>query len=331
MTVTSKSTIPPMFIQKVTRYYAALAREQSPDDPIGRQFIPSPAEERRAPGELDDPLGEAGASPAPRLVQRYPDRALLLVTDRCAVHCRHCFRRHFTGRGGRVIGAAELAAALDYLRGRPAVRELLLSGGDPLTLPDGRFFGLLAAIRRARPDLALRVASRLPVVLPARFTPRLIAGLAAYRPLRLATQFNHPRELTGRSAGLLDALAAAGVPVLNQTVLLRGVNDQAGLLEELFRGLAARSARPYYLFQADLAAGTAHLRVNLMRGLAIAAELRRRLPAEIMPGYAVDLPGGGGKLDLLAAEPLRREDDRWIYRGMDGREYAYPIEAEEAQ
>jgi lysine 2,3-aminomutase len=248
---------------------------------------------------LQDPLGEAGVQAAPGLLHRYPDRALLLVTDCCAAYCRHCFRRRYTRRRHvRLPGPLRLQPAVAYVEAHPEVRELILSGGDPLLLPDRRLRALFARFRHYRPELAFRIHTRLPVVLPARVTPALAALLRRFRPLRMVVQVNHPRELAEGCLQAVRRLTEAGIPVLNQSVLLRGVNDDPGVLAELFRAQAAAGIRPYYLFQPDLAVGTSHLRPSLAEGLRLFEAARRLCPAELLPRYVRDLPGGGGKVAL---------------------------------
>jgi len=282
----------------------SLIDPQDPGDPIRRQFFPRAQELEAHPEELADPLGEEGVRKAPGLLHRYPDRALLLVTERCAAYCRHCFRRRFTGRGRRPApGPGALERAAGYLKEHREVRELILSGGDPLMLADRKLAALLALFRRHRPELAFRIHTRLPVVLPERVTPELIALLSGCRPLRVVLQVNHPRELADDFLQAVRRFIQAGIPVLDQSVLLKGVNDDPPVLAELFRALADAGIRPYYLFHPDLAAGTAHLRPSLEEGLRLFAQLRLLCPAELLPRYVRDQPGGGGKVELSPASP----------------------------
>jgi len=249
---------------------------------------------RCAPEELADPLGEEIVQPVPGLLHRYRDRVLLLTTGRCAAYCRHCFRRRLSGRAGQ----AAFPAAAEYVRKHTEVRELILSGGEPLLLPDTKLEGLLAGFRRARPDLAFRIHTRMPVALPARVTRVLAALLGRFQPLRVAVQVNHPRELAPAAREAVRRLQAEGLPVLSQSVLLRGVNDRPDVLAELFRALTAAGIRPYYLFQPDLARGTAHFRTPLPRGLELVAEARALCGGGPVPRYVQDLPGAGGKVPL---------------------------------
>ena len=309
---------------RVTQYYAALAESRNPAcDPIAAQFVPRLAERRLSPEESEDPLSDQGNEAVPRLVHRYRDRVLILVTDRCAAYCRHCFRRHFTGRGAGTVSVEQLDAMRAYLARHPEVGEILLSGGDPLTLDDAELDRVLTVFYDLNAAYVVRVCTRVPVVMPSRITQALSEQLGRREGLWLATQVNHPRELTPefvRAAGLLQR---AGVPVLNQAVLLRGVNDDPDTLCDLFRGLARARVKPYYLFQADLAAGTSHFRVEIEEGLALMQELRRRISGLSLPIYALDLPGACSKINLEAAL-VRTEDRAYVLRDTDGREHRYP-------
>jgi lysine 2,3-aminomutase len=273
------------------------------------------------------------------LIHQYRDRALLLAGGSCAGYCRHCFRRVWIGQQAvqnatvetpnGFISGAELAPVSAYLGVHPEIREILVSGGDPLTAPDEALARLFAVLRDARPGVGLRLCTRAAVTDPDRLSPALIDLLRQYRPLRMSVHINHPRELAGQARRALAACADAGIPVLVQTVLLRGVNDDPAVLEELFRECRDLGLSPYYLFQLDLAPGTRHFRTPLKRGLAIYGELGKN-GAGRLPVYAVDLPGGGGKIALhggVIAE--EREDPRgrvYLLRGPDGRLWTYPAD-----
>ena len=273
------------------------------------------------------------------MVHRYPDRVLVLVTDECAVYCRHCFRRYFSSHRAGVITDAQLQQIAEYTAAHPEVHEIILSGGDPLTLSDerlGRVLEILhSTVQWADPGrtVVFRLATRMPVVLPQRLTPDLAVLLAKYAPVFVITQFNHPNEITEQSRRAVGELVRRGLPVLNQAVLLKGVNDSAEVLASLFQGLLDIRVKPYYLFQGDLAAGTAHFRVPLSRGFQLMRELRRRISGLAMPVYAVDLPGGGGKIPLtenyLHSHQAASDDRPGWYRftGPDGRNYYYPDES----
>ncbi|MBU8913742.1 MAG: KamA family radical SAM protein [Spirochaetales bacterium] len=295
-------------------------------DPLRRQFIPTAAELETQPYELADPLGEERYSPVPRLIHRYPDRALLLVTDQCVVHCRYCFRSRFTGGSHGGISRDELRAVESYLAAHTEIRELILSGGDALMLGDGALADVLDAARHARPDIVFRVATRIPVVMPGRVTAELARLLRARAPLWVVVQANHPDELHAEASQALSVLADAGIPVINQTVLLAGVNDDAKTLDELFTALVRLRVKPYYLFQADLAPGTSHFRVNVERALWIVAELRRRLSGLAMPVFAVDIPGGAGKVPLEPSALIGEDESGYRLRAADGHVHHYPKE-----
>ncbi|MFW5684300.1 MAG: KamA family radical SAM protein [Spirochaetota bacterium] len=311
----------------VTSYYASLARSRDPNhDPIAAQFVPRPEEAVTLPYETDDPIGDEQYRVGARVLHHYRDRILILANDRCATYCRHCFRRHFTSHDSGRITSAEIEEAASYLAGHPECTEALISGGDPLMLPDDHLKLLFDTLRAARGDLIIRLGTRIPVVQPARLTPELARMMGAYAPLWTVIHANHPREITDEFARAVGLLVDNGVPVLNQAVLLRGVNDDADTLERLFRGLVANRVKPYYLFQGDLAAGTRHFRTSIDRGLELMAELRRRLTGLAIPTYAVDLPGGAGKIPLTEASIVRREPGWYVLRDLDGNEHRYPRE-----
>ncbi len=310
----------------VTRYYAALAASEDPDaDPIAAQYIPREAELVTLAYESADPIGDLRYRVAERLVHHYPDRVLILACDRCATYCRHCFRRHFTGNGGGRISDRQLEEICAYLGRTPAVREVLLSGGDPLMLSDHDLGRIIGRLKEVDPGYIIRICTRLPVVLPARVTDSLARTLEAWDSIWMVIHTNHPREVTGDFRSAVRRLLGAGVPVLNQTVLLRGVNDDPDTLEALFRGLVRAGVKPYYLFQGDLAAGTSHFRVPLERGIELMGILRNRLSGLLLPTYAVDLPGGAGKVPVESSL-VRTEADAYVLRAADGTEHRYPRE-----
>jgi lysine 2,3-aminomutase len=314
----------------VSRYYAGLAQNEDPSaDPIAAQFVPREEELLSLAYESADPIGDTRYLVTRRLLHHYRDRALLLVTDRCATYCRHCFRRHFTGHGGGRLTEDQLEEAFAYLARTPSVKEILLSGGDPLMLSNHELESLIARLKKIDPDYIIRVCTRMPVVLPSRVTDSLALMLGGFESLWMVIHTNHPRELTDVFRAGIGRLLRAGVPVLNQAVLLRGINDDADTLEALFRGLVRAGVKPYYLFQGDLAAGTAHFRVPIERGIALMRELRNRLSGIALPVYAVDLPGGGGKVPVESAL-LRIEADAYVFSGPEGAEYRYPREASDA-
>jgi lysine 2,3-aminomutase len=312
----------------VTPAFAGLARSTDPArDPIAAQYVPTENELVALPYETDDPLGDTSSMVTERLVHRYRDRALLLVSDKCAAYCRFCFRRHFIGRGGGGITDRQLEDACAYLAAAPAVREILLSGGDPLMLSDQELESVIGRLKRVDPRFIIRICTRVPVFLPSRVTESLARTLGAFDSLWAVIHANHPRELTDDFRRGVRRLLAAGVPVLDQTVLLRGINDDADTLEELFRGLVKAGVKPYYLFQGDLASGTSHFRVSIEHGIGLMRELRARMSGLALPTYAVDLPRGAGKVPIETAL-LRIEADAYVLRGPDGDEHRYPRELE---
>jgi lysine 2,3-aminomutase len=282
----------------ITPYYLSLCDRDDPADPIRLQCIPRAAEAVEVRGDLRDPLGEEAHSPAPHLFQRYPDRALIVATDRCSVYCRFCTRSRLVGQDGGVRNEERLAPAIAYLREHPEIREVLVSGGDPLVMSTARIERVLRLVRSVPHIEVIRLATRAPVVLPMRITPSLCRMLRSFAPLFLMTHFNHPRELTPLARRACERLADHGIPVMNQTVLLRGVNDEAATLESLFRGLVRVRVRPYYLLQADPVRGTSHLRTPLATGIGIMEALQGRLSGIALPKFIVDTPGGKGKVPV---------------------------------
>ncbi len=282
----------------ITPYYLALCDKQDPRCPIRLQCVPLSDEDKTVPGDLHDPLGEEAHEVAPNLVQRYPDRVLLLATDRCGVYCRFCTRSRMVGQGGGARPFAQLTAAFNYIRAHREIHDVIISGGDPLVMTDARIEALLSELAGIEHVMTVRVASRTPVTLPQRITSELCKALRAHPALWLMTHFNHPKELTAEAREACARLVDHGIPVMNQTVLLRGINDDAATLEALFRGLVRTRVRPYYLLQADPVRGTAHLRTNLDRGIALMAKLQGKLSGIALPKLIVDTPGGKGKVPV---------------------------------
>ncbi len=309
----------------VTPYYLSLAAALSPTDPILRQVLPSAEEVSVAQHALSDPLGEARHSPAPRLVHRHRDRVLLVVTNRCAVHCRHCLRRRAWGAAGSWPGRAALTEALAYIRQTPHIREVILSGGDPLLVPEPDLFWLLSSLRAIRSVEIIRIGTRLPAALPQRFTPAFCERLGEYGPVWVATQFNHPREVTSEAGLACERLVRAGLPLVNQTVLLRGVNDCSATIRRLGTELLRIRVKPYYLFHGDPVLGTMHFRTGIERGLTIMAELEGETSGLAVPTFALDLPDGAGKVRLQPATYGGTEDTgAERIRFQDGSSCSYP-------
>jgi lysine 2,3-aminomutase len=312
----------------VTPYYASLIDPDHPACPVRMQAIPAPDEGEPAPGDLLDPIGEESHRPARAVVHKYRDRVLFLAVDRCAVYCRHCTRRRITfsdDDGGFDRAAVEEGIA--YVRAHPEVRDVIVSGGDPLVLSDGRLEQILAGLRAIPHVQLLRVATRAPVTCPMRITEDLAALLRRFAPLFVITHFNHPKECTPEAREACERLVDHGVPVENQTVLLRRVNSSARILTDLNERLLTFRVRPYYLHQGDLAAGTAHLRTPLRAGIEILDAMRGRTSGLAVPHLAVDLPDGGGKVTLqpsyLVGEGVEGVRGHWL-RNYRGDRYFYP-------
>lgn len=276
---------------------AAIAPGTAQADPVARQFVPDPQESVIRPEELHDPIGDAAHSPVPGLTHRYPDRVILHVTQTCEVYCRFCFRRETVGADG-ALPEADLQTALDYIAAHPAIFEVILTGGDPLVLSARRLDDLIARLGAIAHVAVVRVHTRVPVVAPARVTPALIAALKRHPAAHVVVHANHAQELTRAARAALGRLVDAGIPLLSQSVLLRGVNDRADTLEDLFRALVSLRVKPYYLHHCDLARGTSHFRTTIAEGQAIMATLRGRLSGLALPTYVIDIPGGYGKVPI---------------------------------
>ena len=307
----------------ITPYYLGLCDTNDADCPVRKQCVPDGREATEVDGDMADPLGELEHEVAPHLIQRYPDRALLLATDRCAVYCRFCTRSRMVGDGGGAVSIEALGPALDYLRAHPEVRDVIVSGGDPLAMATDRVVRVVAAVRDVPTIETIRIATRVPVTLPMRITRELTQALRPFHPLWVMTHFNHPKELTPESEDACRRLADAGFPVMNQTVLLRGINDQAETLERLFRGLIRVRVRPYYLLQADPVRGTGHLRTPMSTGLAIMSELQGRLTGIALPKLICDTPHGKGKVPLVPDYVVERAPGRTRLRTFRGEEVDY--------
>lgn len=312
------------FPLSITPYYAGLIDPDDPACPIRLQCVPRAEEALEANGDLRDPLGEETHEVAPDLIRRYPDRALLLVTDRCSVYCRFCTRSRMVGQAGGARGLERLEPAFRYLEAHPEVREVIVSGGDPLVASTDRVAALLERLSAIHSLDTVRVATRTPVTLPMRIDDELCRALREGFPATwVMTHFNHPRELTEAATTAIERLVDHGLPVMNQTVLLRGVNDDAKTLEALFRGLVRRRARPYYLLQADPVRGTAHLRTPLATGVEIMEQLQGRLSGIAIPKLIVDTPGGHGKVPHGPDWVVRSRPGATTFRAPSGAEVEY--------
>jgi lysine 2,3-aminomutase len=301
-----------LYGMRVPPCYLDLARAADPADPIWRQAVPQPVEEQVAPEERRDPIGDERSDlhPLAALTRRYVDRVLLYPTPTCSVHCRHCFRKRMVGNADYAVSEADLDAALDWIAARPEIQEVILTGGDPLTLSDDKLLLLLRRLDALPHVRSLRLHTRLPVVNPYRITGALAAGFGALdTPVIVVTHFNHAVEVTEQAAAAARTLLAHGVALLNQSVLLAGVNDDVATHRELLWALLDARIRPYALHHADLVPGTRHLRTSLSAGRALLAALRGTVPGHALPRYLLDIPGGHGKVDA-AAEAVRSRPRR---------------------
>jgi lysine 2,3-aminomutase len=307
----------------ITPYYASLMDPVHASCPIRLQAIPRPAEADIRAEELRDPLGEDSHNPAPSVIHKYPDRALFLVVDRCGIYCRHCNRRRLVG-GDEPPTTADLEAGLDYLARTPRIRDVLLSGGDPLLLSTRRLAYLLGRLRAIRHIETLRIGTRLPVVCPMRIDAELTAALRAHHPLFVNTHFNHAKELTPEARAACERLVDAGIPVGNQTVLLRGVNSSVRSLRALMRGLVRSRVRPYYLFQGDTVLGTDHLRTPVETAMELYRGLRGWMSGMCVPELVLDAPGGGGKVPIVPSYLEHLDRERVVVRTYRGARIDYP-------
>ena len=313
------------FPMRVNAYYNSLIKEEG--DPIWLQSVVS-EDELSDPLGVDDPLNEEGDSPVPHLTHRYPDRVLFMVTNQCAMYCRFCTRKRKVGRD-HSITPATIQAGIDYIASHPEVRDVVISGGDPLFLKDEMIESILSRLR-AIPHLEImRIGTRIPVVLPQRITPELCAILKKYHPLYVNTHFNSPMECTEQAKKACWMLADAGVPLGNQAVLLKGVNDRVEVMKELNHKLLQMRVKPYYIYQADMIKGTAHFRTSVQTGIEIIKALRGHTSGMAVPTFVVDAPGGGGKIPISPDYVVSRQGNNLILRNFEGNEYVYPDVADD--
>jgi len=309
----------------ITPYYASLLDEKDPRQPLRRSVVPVGAEYVCVPGESDDPLGEDAHSPAPGVVHRYPDRVLFLVTGFCSTYCRYCTRSRMVGHhGGLRFNMAQWEQAIAYIEATPTIRDVLLSGGDPLTLPDQKIEWLLSRLRRIPHVEFLRIGTKVPVVLPQRITPALVRIFKRYHPLWMSLHFTHPDEITPEASHACERLANAGIPLGSQTVLLAGVNDNVETMKQLVHGLLKIRVKPYYLYQCDPISGSSHFRTSVKKGLEIIKGLRGYTTGYAVPNYVVDAPGSGGKIPLVPEYLVGRQGDFLMLKNYEGNIYYYP-------
>lgn len=302
----------------ITPYYATLIDPQNPNCPIRKQAIPTELELVNAQTDMVDPLHEGKDSPVPGLTHRYPDRVLLLMTDQCSMYCRHCTRRRLTGNTDRAYSKEQLEKAINYINNNPQVRDVLLSGGDALCVSDERIEWILQRLRAIPHVEIIRIGTRTPVVLPQRITPELVRIIRKYHPIWLNTHFNHPKEITLESEKAVALLADAGIPLGNQSVLLKGVNDCPNLMRKLVHELVKIRVRPYYLYQCDLSTGIEHFRTPVSKGIEIIERLRGHTSGFAVPTFVIDAPGGGGKIPVGPNYVLSHSPDKIILRNYEG-------------
>jgi lysine 2,3-aminomutase len=311
----------------ITPYYASLLEENNPLQPLRRTVVPVNAEYTCSPGEADDPLGEDADSPVPGLVHRYPDRVLFLVTGFCSTYCRYCTRSRMVGHAGRShlnFNQDQWEMAIAYIETNSAIRDVLLSGGDPLTLSDEKLEWLVSRLRRIPHVELLRIGTKVPVVLPQRITPELTKMLKSHHPLWMSIHFTHPDELTPEVSQACGRLADAGIPLGSQTVLLSGVNDDVETMRRLVHALLKIRVKPYYLYQCDPISGSSHFRTPVEKGLEIIKGLRGFTTGYAVPTYVIDAPGGGGKIPLLPDYLVGRDGDCLVLKNYEGHAYRYP-------
>lgn len=302
----------------ITPYYASLMDPDDPDCPIRRQAVPSILETRIDHAESSDPLHEEKDSPVPGLTHRYPDRVLLLVTDQCSMYCRHCTRRRFAGQTDQAMSLNRIKNALTYIRQHKEIRDVLISGGDPFCLPDQRLEYILSSLKEIKHLEIVRIGTRTPVVMPQRITEELCAMLKKYQPLWINVHFNHPREITSESEAACARLVDAGIPLGNQSVLLKDVNDCPYIMKKLVHGLLQMRVRPYYLYQCDLSEGIEHFRTPISRGVEIIEMLRGHTSGLAVPTFVVDAPGGGGKIPVGPQYMISNSSEKTILRNYEG-------------
>lgn len=317
------------FAVALTQDVAALVDPADAADPIAAQFVPSSAELITAGDERTDPIGDERWSPVPGIVHRYPDRVLLKPSLLCPVYCRFCFRREVVGKKGAMLDRETLERAFDYIRERPQIWEVIVTGGDPFLLAPRRVADIVGALDRVPHLGVIRFHTRVPVVDPRRVNPALVEALAAEKAVYVVIHANHPRELTPQAREAVLRLNRAGIPLLSQTVLLRGVNDDAAVLEALFRGLVAMRVKPYYLHHADLARGTAHFRTGIADGQRLVRALRGPVSGLCQPTYVLDIPGGHGKVPIApCAVTSGGPTGGWVVEDGAGVRHAYPADRE---
>ncbi len=307
----------------ITPYFAKLMSRTDPNCPVRRQVIPTLEEFYVSPHDLLDPCAEDENSPVHGLVHRYPDRVLLLVTDKCAVYCRYCTRRRLVGSSEKCITGGELDEAIAYVQSTKKIRDVLISGGDPLLLEDDHLEEILMKVRRIPHVEMIRIGSRVPVTLPQRINSSLTNMLKKYHPLWLSIHFTHPKEITKEVRRSCGMLAEAGIPLGSQTVLLRGINDKPHIMKRLMHELLKIRVRPYYIYQCDLAMGTEHFRTPIAVGINIIEKLRGHTTGYAVPSFVIDAPGGGGKIPVGPTYLISQDRGKMVLRNYQGKVFEY--------
>lgn len=309
----------------ITPYWATLIDPEDPRCPLRRQCVPVNTEFIVSPHEMIDPCAEDRDSPARHLVHRYPDRVLLLATEHCAMYCRHCTRRRLVGEHNHeeAYSASRFDAAIEYIRANKKIRDVLISGGDPLTLEDEELEALIQKIRSISHVEFLRIGSRVPVTLPQRITEKLVTMLKKYSPIWISIHFNHPKEISKRCKIACDMLSDAGIPLGSQTVLLKGINDRPYIMKKLMQELLQIRVRPYYIYQCDPVRGTQHFRTPVATGINIVEKLRGHTSGYAVPTYVIDGPGGGGKIPVGPNYILSQAKGKYVLRNYKGKIYTY--------
>jgi len=314
------------FRMSITPYYSMLIDPNDPDCPVRKQAIPSAKELIIRSDDLADPLGEEKDSPVKNIVHRYPDRVLFLLTHKCSMYCRHCTRRRLVGEEDYSIDEETLENAIAYIRDNEQIRDVLLSGGDPFIMTDTWLEHIIMRLREIPHVEIIRIGTRTPVVLPMRITDNLVNMLKKYHPIWINTHFNHPREITSESMAACEKIVNAGIPLGNQSVLLKGVNDDAKILKEQFLKLVKARVRPYYLYQCDVAQGIGHFRTKVETGVEIMKNLRGYISGYAVPTFVIDAPGGGGKIPINPEYVVSMDNGRVTMRNYRGDIYCYPNE-----
>ncbi len=316
------------FKMAITPYYASLIDPNDPYCPIRKQAVPDVRELESFKGDMEDPLNEDGDSPVPCIVHRYPDRVLFLIFNQCSMYCRHCTRRRMVGHEETVINRTQIDEGIAYIKSNPKVRDVLLSGGEPLLLNDGDLEYIIKGLRNIPHVEIIRIGTRVPVVLPQRITDDLIKMLQKYQPIWVNTQFNHPKEITSYSKEACEKIVDGGIPLGNQSVLLRDVNDCVYIMRELLTELVKIRVRPYYLYQCDVAKGINHFRTSVAKGIEIIEGLRGHISGFCVPTYIVDTPNGGGKIPIQPNYVLSENDNKLILRNYEGKLFTYTLPQE---